>query len=76
MTEKSKPRAIALPCLFATLTKKYPSHLKLCETKEKQRWRHASGQAVVKRIGLFSRYANNIYFQMYLKKHSFKKKKI
>ena len=58
MTTKTRPQANTLPCLFATLTETYSSssQLALCETKQKQRWRHASGKVVFERIGLFAKY--------------------
>jgi hypothetical protein len=58
VTTKKRPKAITLPCLFATLTEIYSSssQLALCETKQKQRWRHASGEVVLERIGHFAKY--------------------
>jgi len=53
MSVKFKPKANTLPCLFATLTGIYPNLLVLCEDKENQQWRHASGKVVVDRVNLF-----------------------
>ena len=56
MDNKSKP-ASSLSCLFAKLTEKYSENqLKLCETKDNQYWRQASGKAVIERINLFAKY--------------------
>ena len=53
----SNSSASSLPCLFAALTEKYSEKkLKLCETKLNQRWRHASGSLVMKRIKCFTNY--------------------
>ena len=40
-----------LPCLFESLANEYDeSQLVKCETKESQRWRHASASAAAERI--------------------------
>jgi len=47
----SKSEAKALPCIFNSLSKEYhDSQLMQCETKEDQRWRHASATAAVLKL--------------------------
>ena len=46
-----------LPCLFAELVEKYNEvGLKACETKESQKWRHASNQETAKHLTLYHNY--------------------
>ena len=54
--EESRPAASELPCLFEALTTKHPESLSLCETKENQKWRFASGNAAVERINIMAKY--------------------
>ena len=52
-----KLRAKDLPCLFAELVAKYNEvGLKTCETKESQKWRHASNQETAKHLTLYHNY--------------------
>ena len=56
----SKSEAKALPCIFNSLSKEYhDSQLMQCETKEDQRWRHASATAAVLKL---TEMANTKYF--------------
>jgi hypothetical protein len=52
------PRLTAnkLPCLFKDLIEKYSESLSLCETKENQIWRYASGNMAVKKINVIANY--------------------
>ena len=60
----SKSEAKALPCIFNSLSKEYhDSQLMQCETKEDQRWRHASATAAVLKL---TEMANTKYFLHYL----------
>jgi hypothetical protein len=56
----SRP-ASELPCLFEALARKYPESLLLCETKENQTWRFASGDAAVKRINIMAKYFPELF---------------
>jgi hypothetical protein len=50
----SKPEAKDLPCIFVSLSN--DSRLAQCETKDNQRWRHASGTAAVKGLTEMAKY--------------------
>ena len=53
----SKLEAKTLPCIFSSLSKEYhDSQLMQCETKENQRWRHASATAAVKKLTEMAKY--------------------
>ena len=53
----SKLNAKILPCLFNFFANKYPeSQLLQCETKENQRWRHASASAIIEKISKIAKY--------------------
>ncbi|CAG8653145.1 15998_t:CDS:2, partial [Funneliformis caledonium] len=58
MNAEARPQADTLPCLFATLTEIYSSSspLSLCETKQKQQWRHATGKVAFEQISSFAEY--------------------
>jgi hypothetical protein len=57
----SKQNAKNLPCLFGPFANRYPeSQLVQCETKEDQRWRHASADAVIKRITEVAKYFSEL----------------
>ena len=53
-------RAKDLPCLFENFVEKYqdgqPIQLTQCETKEKQQWRHASGEKSTDKLKLLAKY--------------------
>ena len=50
-----KPKV--LPYLFENLVEKYQdTHLAQCETKEKQKWRFASGEKSTEKIKLLAKY--------------------
>lgn len=62
MSAFQKPRAKDLPCLFADLVEKYNGvGLKTCETKESQKWRHASNQETAKRLTLYHDYIPELF---------------
>jgi hypothetical protein len=57
-----KPRAKDLSCLFAELVEKYNEvGLKTCETKESQKWRHASNQETAKRLTHYHNYLPELF---------------
>ena len=54
-----------LPCLFESLVERYQNtHLAQCETKEKQRWRFASGEKSTERAKLLAKYFPEIIFAL------------
>ena len=57
----SKPEAKNLPCIFDSIVSKYPeSQLVPCETKEKQRWRHASSEIAKNKITILAKYFSEL----------------
>jgi hypothetical protein len=51
------PEAKDLPCVFASLAEDYPGSKPVkCKTDEKQKWRHASSDAAVKRVTEAAKY--------------------
>jgi hypothetical protein len=47
--------------VYEALARKYPKSLLLCEIKENQTWRFASGDVAVKRINIMAKYFPELF---------------